>query len=63
MGGLGYVIDARASAHHAMLEPCYGGEGGGWGALAKFGNLGAWEWGSTQLSQVPSLTLTRHNFT
>ena len=41
-GGLGYVIDARPSAHHAMLEACYGDEGGGWGALAKFGTLGTW---------------------
>ena len=39
---MGYVIGATASAHHAMLEPCYGDEGGGWGPLAKFGNLGTW---------------------
>ena len=49
-GGLGYVIGARASAHHAMLEACYGDEGGGWGPLAKFGNLGTWVVGVYQLS-------------
>jgi len=47
---LGYVIDARPSAHHAMLEACYGDEGGGWGALAKFGTLGTWGVGVYQLS-------------
>ena len=55
-GALEYVIGATASAHHAMLEPCYGDEGGGWGALAKFGNLGTWGVGVYQLSQSASLT-------
>ena len=49
-GGLGYVIGTRVSAHHAMLEACYGDEGGGWGPLAKFGNLGTWVVGVYQLS-------------
>ena len=55
---MGYVNDARSSAHHAMLEACYmyGDEGEGWGALAKFGNLGTWGVGVYQLSQSASLT-------
>ena len=49
---MGYVIGARASVHHAMLEPCYGDEGGGWGALglAKFMNLGTWGVGVYQFA-------------
>ena len=55
-GGLGYGIGTRASVHHAMVEAWHGIECGVWGAHAKFGSLGAWGWGSTQLSQSASLT-------